>query len=68
MKTASTASQTQSNEWEEVTTETGEQYWFNSKTNETTWDNPNKPLNQSSNNITEDEWEEFVSEDGSLYW
>lgn len=71
---------TLSSDWIEYATDDGTPYWFNTKTQESTWSNPNtsnlmsstKSLmssqrkTESSTNASD--WEEYTSEEGHKYW
>jgi len=53
-------------EWQQLETEDGTKYWFNSVTQQSQWDDPHA---MSSNDLAEpEEWEELLTEDGQQYW
>ena len=61
-----------SSDWEELRTETGEVYYYNYKTNETSWTLPETeetlPVSEKQETITTStttgKWEEYTTDDG----
>ncbi|EGW34513.1 uncharacterized protein SPAPADRAFT_149506 [Spathaspora passalidarum NRRL Y-27907] len=50
-------------DWEKVTSEDGQVYYYNSKTNETSWTLP-----EETAVVTGSQWEEYTTEDGRTYY
>ncbi|EEQ43229.1 conserved hypothetical protein [Candida albicans WO-1] len=65
-----------SSDWEELRTETGEVYYYNYKTNETSWTLPETeetlPVSEKQETITTStttgKWEEYTTDDGKKYY
>jgi hypothetical protein len=58
--------------WHETWTEDGYKYYYNSVTNETTWEIPTEPAATSEENTNQtplpDGWEQYHTEDGAVYY
>lgn len=61
-----------SSDWEELRTETGEVYYYNYKTNETSWTLPETtktlPNEKQETTSSRGKWEEYTTDDGKKYY
>ncbi|ODV97559.1 hypothetical protein PACTADRAFT_47456 [Pachysolen tannophilus NRRL Y-2460] len=57
-----------SGDWEAVVDDEGRTYYYNSQTQESTWDKPYELLTNLEKALLESPWKEFTSEDGEKYY
>lgn len=54
--------------WAEKKTAIGQTYYFNRRTNQTSWENPNEERKTEPEVPIEDDWSEQTTDDGSVYY
>jgi len=55
-----------SSEWVEYTSDDGIKYWHNTRTQQSSWEDPNQATKKSGSAIWE--WEMYKTETGEQYW